>query len=529
MKPLSNLALLISLVSATPLPLQNVLELELNFNLDAITTESKYTAPAPAPAKKNPLVDSDSLQALITEDDLRTGSEALWNISQYSIPDFGHPTRVIGSKGHFKTIDYIKSEIHKLGGYYNVSVQPFDAFMSEVYNYKATIDGVQPKSLVELDSSPSTPNKDFVHGALVHVANNGCLESDYPDEIDGGIALIQRGLCALGTKAAVSGKLGAKATFIYNNEPGSFQGTLDVPKDGGRVVLAPSVGLSQTEGEKYAALLKSGKSLEASVLVDSYVGNITTFNVIAESVEGDPENIVMLGAHSDSFTAGPGINDDGSGTVSQLTVAKHLTNFSLKNKVRFAWWAAEEEGGVGSTYYLEHLTPEENQKIRLFMDYDMMASPNYEFGVYDANNEDNPAGSEELKDLYVDYYTIHGLNYDLIPLDGRSDYVAFIKNHIPGGGIATGAEGINGVNGIPFDVCYHQLCDDLDNLAYDAFLVNTKLIAHSVATYANSLEGFPKRDYYKDGPFNGFAGVSLSSQDEPAVFTPQIKCTKVII
>ncbi|GME96983.1 unnamed protein product [Ambrosiozyma monospora] len=393
--------------------------------------------------------------------------------------------------------------------------------MGEVYNYKATIDGVKPESLVEMDMSPSTPNKDFVYGPLVYVKNNGCLESDYPEEIDGGIALIQRGLCAFGTKAAIAGKLGAKATFIYNNEPGSVRGTLGVPKDG--VILAPSVGLSQVEGEKYASLLKSGKSLEASVLVDSYVGNITTLNVIAESIEGDPENIVMLGAHSDSVTAGPGINDDGSGTVSQLTVAKYLTNFSLKNKVRFAWWAAEEEGLLGSTYYAEHLTPEENQKIRLFMDYDMMASPNYEYEVYDANNEANPAGSEELKNLYIDYYTSHGLNYTLIPFDGRSDYVGFIENHIPGGGIATGAEKINELNGIPFDVCYHQLCDDLDNLAYDAFLVNTKLIAHSVATYANSLEGFPKREYYKDGASSSFAGVSLMSQGEPAVATPQFK------
>ncbi|GME97877.1 unnamed protein product [Ambrosiozyma monospora] len=76
MKLLSNLALLslsLSLVSATPLPLQNVLEL----NLDA--TESEFAAPA-----KKPLVDSDALQALITEDDLRTGSEALWNISQFT-------------------------------------------------------------------------------------------------------------------------------------------------------------------------------------------------------------------------------------------------------------------------------------------------------------------------------------------------------------------------------------------------------------------------------------------------------------
>ena len=72
-----------------------------------------------------------------------------------------------------------------------------------------------------------------------------------------------------------------------------------------------------------------------------------------------------------------------------MEVAKHLTQFKLNNAVRFAWWAAEEEGLLGSTYYAEHLTAEENSKLRLFMDYDMMASPNYEYQVYDANNKDH--------------------------------------------------------------------------------------------------------------------------------------------
>ncbi|GME95117.1 unnamed protein product [[Candida] boidinii] len=141
------------------------------------------------------------------------------------------------------------------------------------------------------------------------------------------------------------------------------------------------------------------------------------------------------------------------------------------------------------------------------MDYDMMASPNFAYQVYNASNVYNPVGSEELKELYIDWYESHGLNYTLIPFDGRSDYDGFIKNGIPGGGIATGAEVIKtpeeeemfgGEAGIPFDPCYHQLCDDLSNLNYTAFVTNTKLIAHSVATYAKSFEGFPERENTTD-------------------------------
>lgn len=141
------------------------------------------------------------------------------------------------------------------------------------------------------------------------------------------------------------------------------------------------------------------------------------------------------------------------------------------------------------------------------MDYDMMASPNYEYEIYDANNQDHPNGSGNLRDLYVDWYESKGLNYTFIPFDGRSDYVGFIDNGIPAGGIATGAEGIKskesqekfgGVAGEWFDPCYHQLCDDLSNPDYEAWVVNTQLIAHSVAVYAKSFDGFPVREAVAD-------------------------------
>jgi aminopeptidase Y len=244
----------------------------------------------------------------------------------------------------------------------------------------------------------------------------------------------------------------------------------------------------------------------------------------------------MLGAHSDSVTEGPGINDDGSGTISLIEVATQLTKFNVTNCVRFAWWAGEEEGLLGSDYYVYSLPEEENVKIRLFMDYDMMASPNFAYQIYNATNALNPEGSEELRDLYIKWYEDQGLNYTFIPFDGRSDYDGFIRNGIPGGGIATGAEGIKtkkeaemfgGKAGDWYDPCYHQLCDDVGNVNVTSFVVNTKvstpassrmesiltcfqLIAHSVATYAQSLKGFPKRTlslkssaYEKDVKYHG--------------------------
>ena len=279
-------------------------------------------------------------------------------------------------------------------------------------------------------------------------------------------------------------------------------------------------GISNEDAQPYIKKLKQGKVIPSSAYIDAIVSKAPTTNIIAQTKEGDQENCVMLGGHSDSVPAGPGINDDGSGSLTLLEVATHLTKYKVNNCVRFAWWAGEEEGLLGSDYYVSQLSIEENLKIRLFMDYDMLASPNYAYQIYNATDAVNPVGSEELRDLYVDYYVSHGENYTFIPFDGRSDYDAFIKHGIPGGGIATGAEGVKtkeevekfgGQAGEWYDHCYHQLCDTVENLALDAWVLNTKvssisfshicggetndlqLVAHSVATYAVSFKGFPKR------------------------------------
>lgn len=347
--------------------------------------------------------------------------------------------------------------------------------------------------------TPPTKDKEPVSGDLVLVDNNGCYASDFPSAVKGNIAFIRRGECAFGDKSALAGKAGAIAAVIYNNDKGGLSGTMGTPSDD----HVATFGFSGAEAKPILDELKDGGHIDSIAYLDADVITIVTDNIVAQTADGDPDNCVMLGAHSDSVTAGPGINDDGSGTISLLEIAKQLTNFTVKNCVRFAWWAGEEEGLLGSNYYAASLPDEENIKIRMFMDYDMLASPNFAYQIYNASNAANPTGSEELRNLYIDWYEAHDLNYTLIKFDGRSDYDGFIRAGIPAGGIATGAEGkktkeevemFGGKAGEQYDQCYHELCDDVGNLNMTAWELNTKLVAHSVATYAVSLKGFPERD-----------------------------------
>jgi Zn-dependent M28 family amino/carboxypeptidase len=244
--------------------------------------------------------------------------------------------------------------------------------------------------------------------------------------------------------------------------------------------------------------------------VDAISENRTTWNVIAETKGGDHNNVLMLGGHTDSVFAGPGINDDGSGTIGVLKVAEALTKFKVKNAVRFGFWSAEEFGKLGSFAYIKALNgtlggnSSEVSKIRAYLNFDMIASPNYVLGVYDGDgsafNFSGPAGSDTIEKDFEEFYTEKGLPYVPSLFSGRSDYAAFLENGIPSGGLFTGAEQLKtpeefqlfgGEAGAPLDANYHQAGDTIDNLALDAYLLNTQSIANSVAKYALSFDGIP--------------------------------------
>jgi len=135
----------------------------------------------------------------------------------------------------------------------------------------------------------------------------------------------------------------------------------------------------------------------------------------------------------------------------------------------------------------------------------MIASPNYAYLIYDGDgsafNLSGPSGSAEIEALFEDYYTSAGKTSNATAFDGRSDYGPFLDVGIASGGIFTGAEEPKteegqdiwgGVEELAYDVYYHAAGDNIFNLALDAFWLNTKLIAHAVATYAQSFDSFPQ-------------------------------------
>ncbi|HEU4424495.1 MAG TPA: M20/M25/M40 family metallo-hydrolase [Pilimelia sp.] len=238
--------------------------------------------------------------------------------------------------------------------------------------------------------------------------------------------------------------------------------------------------------------------------VQSFVYNgATGFNVIADWPGGDPNQVLMTGAHLDSVTAGPGINDNGSGSAAILEVAKAVasTGFTPQKHLRFAWWGAEELGLRGSRFYVNNLPTTERAKIKGYLNFDMVGSPNAGYFVYDGDDSagtgagPGPAGSTEIEAVIRQHFTAIGVPMEDTDFDGRSDYGPFIAVGIAAGGTFTGAERSKtsaqaakwgGTAGQAFDVCYHRSCDTSANINDPALDRNADAIAHAVWTLAGT-------------------------------------------
>ncbi|MGH3695767.1 MAG: M28 family metallopeptidase [Pseudonocardiaceae bacterium] len=231
------------------------------------------------------------------------------------------------------------------------------------------------------------------------------------------------------------------------------------------------------------------------------VDTTTIRNVIAQTRTGNPERVVMAGAHLDSVPEGPGINDNGSGVAALLEVAVRLGGSpEVSNAVRFAWWGSEEVDLNGSTHYVETLSRDDRNRIALYLNVDMVASPNPGYRVQGGKGSGSragPAGSATVARVLVDQLAAAGVTADTIEFDDGSDYVPFIKAGIPTGGIESGdrqrktaeqAARWGGRAGEVFDSCYHKACDRLDNIDSTALDRYTDAVAGTVAHFGMSTD-----------------------------------------
>lgn len=231
-----------------------------------------------------------------------------------------------------------------------------------------------------------------------------------------------------------------------------------------------------------------------------------------------------------------------------MTLAK--LEAPVVNKIRFAWWAAEEAGLVGSQYYTNQLfAPLRSQaereildelglddpsqlteeqldlvearyrklnRVKMYLNFDMIGSPNYIFGVMDGDLSDTkespdnaytgnfvpPYGTSHIESIFNQFFSQNSLSTVPQALSKRSDYAGFADWGIAFGGLFTGAEKaksqqeaeeFGGDADIAYDHCYHKACDDFNNVSQTALYTNTQSLAYVTTFYAFSEPLFPQK------------------------------------
>jgi Zn-dependent M28 family amino/carboxypeptidase len=424
-------------------------------------------------------------------------------------------TRASGTPGYDASAKYVAARLKKAG--YKVKVQEFTFpfFRTLAEGVSAQISPTAKDydtATLEYSGSgdvtgPIIPTKDIVipPSPSANGSTSGCEASDFTAAPAGpAIALIQRGTCTLQIKVTNAMAAGYDAVLFFNEgQPGR---TEIPPVTVGTPVDVPVNGLAFADGAELNAAAEAGPvtgRVFASVEVNL---NAKTSNVIADSPKGKKQEVVVVGAHLDSVVEGPGINDNGSGSAAILEIAEEMAKLKsfkkMQRKVRFAFWGAEEAGLLGSEYYVENLPDNYLANIYANLNFDMVGSPNYVRFVYDGDGSDSepagPAGSGAIEEIFTDYFTSQGLASAPTEFSGRSDYGPFIAVGIPAGGLFSGAEGektaeeaeiYGGTAGEWYDPCYHQACDDINNLSSKALSEMGDAAAHAVWTLAKSKSG----------------------------------------
>ena len=169
------------------------------------------------------------------------------------------------------------------------------------------------------------------------------------------------------------------------------------------------------------------------------------------------------------------------------------------------WWSAEELGLLGSRHYVGRLSPAARHAHALYLNFDMVGSPNFGRFVYDGDASSTQSSldlhpaSAAIERVFARYFDSRGLAYRETSLGGSSDHAPFAQAGIPVGGLFTGAGGaevsqteasiFGGEAGQPYDPCYHRACDTAARVSGVALTQMARAAAHAVRHFARDVSG----------------------------------------
>ena len=411
--------------------------------------------------------------------------------------------RAAGTPGYDRSAEYVADQLRAAG--YTVRLEEFTFPFFEERKPPVLISGgdgpdafVPPReALRTLMNSGSGVVTAPVQGIDLGLENeplqastSGCEREDFAGFTPGNIALVRRGTCPFQTKATQAKAAGAAGLIIMNQGTGDQTGIF-----GGRLetlATIPVLGVNTEVGRQLARASRNPARNWVRLAVEVETGIRSTRNVIAERDEANGAAIVV-GAHLDGVPEGPGMNDNSSGSAAVLETALRLAKEPQPDTpIRFAFWSAEERGLLGSRHHLSALPEHERRRIGLYINLDMVGSPNFGRFIQMTQPEGRTSATAGLAQSFAEYFATRNLLVEERTRNERgygSDDGAFAARGIPTLGLFTGAGGsksedhaarFGGRAGRPFDPCYHKACDTAENVSREVLGQMTDALTHAL-------------------------------------------------
>jgi aminopeptidase YwaD len=257
--------------------------------------------------------------------------------------------RPAGSPNDARGADYLADQFRRLG--YAVERQRFSfRYFEEVRAPSLTVTAPAAGSIraVTLEFSASTPDA----GAEAEIVSVGLARPQdlTGTNLDGKIALAERGQIQFREKAANVAAAGGAAVIVYNTQGGPIAATLVEPS------RIPAVIIGQDDGQRLLDLSRAGP-VRVRLVVSAIIEQRMTENVIGIKRGTAASNeVVVVGGHRDSVRVSPGANDNASGTAAVLEAARLLAAVPTARTIHFIGFGAEEVGLVGSAFYVRNAT-----------------------------------------------------------------------------------------------------------------------------------------------------------------------------
>ncbi len=404
-------------------------------------------------------------------------------------------SRAAGTAGHDASAAYVSDRLTAAG--YHVTVQPYEF---PVYAWPPVLHPLgshrdRPELGRDYSAMRFTPAADVtarVHpvdltlppASAPNSSTSGCEPADFAGFPAGHIALVQRGTCNYRMKADNAAAAGASGLIAFNEgQPDRLGPLLGSLSSSGAAI--PAFSASHALGVELAST-RPVVRLRTPAVTETR----PTINVVAQTPDGDPARVLLIGAHLDSAPGSPGINDAAAAGAALLEMALRLRDPAIApaprtHAVRFAWWSSAAAHAPGATHYAYTLAPADVFRIAAYLDADDLASRNHVSAVLD--------GAARIEQPLRRYLRDRGDGSVTWPVTGDVDAHPFAAFGLPVGGVSGGSHGhktraeqrrFGGTAGQPYDPCHRLPCDDMSNLDHDALALHTDALAWTAGRLA---------------------------------------------